>query len=440
MRKIYYTIILFVFFISSCGQKENNDRLKHLSKEEIEKDFDQLTKIIETNVPTPFYSSSKSVYDSLKKAISIDIPNYSSVKEVYKLFYPLVQTLNDAHFSIHLPDDFFSDSSKYFPLKVIIQGNKLFIKENLSVDKRIQNGDEIVKINSVSVKNIIDTIRSCNFKSASEELFFEKWNEDFFYKRLAALFNTNSPFDIEMVSGQHFKISGIYESLLKKDAVDKKEPSFKILDHKIGYLIIPSLDWNTQDGRIFFDKKIDSAFSFFQSNSVSDLVIDIRDNMGGSTLIAKDVLDYIYFKPYTLGLGETSFKNGVIKENTESNLHTPILHSNCFKGKTILLNNVLTYSSGHMMQVGFQYYKMGKTIGEKSSEPLFITGEVHNIVLKNSGLQFYYGTSNFILPGFNKARKTYYVPDVVYTPTIKEQLDGGDILLKKAIATLIEDK
>jgi len=75
---------------------------------------------------------------------------------------------------------------------------------------------------------------------------------------------------------------------------------------------------------------------------------------------------------------------------------------------------------------------MGQTIGEISSEPLFITGEVNNLGLKNSNLQFYFPTSNFILPGFEKRKKTYYTPVVTYTPTLAERLSDQDIFLEKA--------
>ncbi|AHF17256.1 hypothetical protein NIASO_04685 [Niabella soli DSM 19437] len=438
----YAILFLGLFFtinFAACGQPPKNAaNNRYLSRGEIESDFAQLTKIIETNVPVPFYNCSRAVYDSVKKGIASAIPGSAGVQDVYRIFYPLIQILNDAHFSIHLPNDFFSDTMRYFPFKVIIQGNKLFVKENLSTNS-IRKRDEIIAINSIPVKEIIAKMRSCNFKSPGEELFFEKWNEGVFYKRLAALFNLNSWFDIELANGGHFKVQGVREALLK-ELLENNELSFKILEDTIGYLKIPSLAWNKQDDRKNFDNRIDSAFTFFQSKGVGNLIIDIRGNMGGSTILARDVLDYIYFKPYTLGQGEVYIENGVSKENNHASLHTPTAHSNCFKGKTILLNDVLTYSSAHMMQVGFQYYNMGHTIGEISSEPLFITGEVNTVFLKNSSLQFYYGTSNFILPGFKKDKKTFYTPNLTYTPTLTERLNGMDVILEKAKSSIAQGK
>lgn len=437
---IFLSGLLFIICFAGCRQRSNsNDVNRFLTKEEIESDFIQLTKIIETKVPAPFYNCSRAKYDSVKKSISFSIPDSAKLKEVYRRFYPLVQVLNDAHFSLHLPDGYFSDSTKYFPFKVVIQGYKIFVKDNLSTDNRIEKGKEIIRINSIPVKDIIAMIYSCNHNSANERLFFEKWNEGVFYKKLATLFDMKGPFSIELATGQSFRVNGV-EAHFLKDTVKTKESSFKILGNKIGYLKIPSLAWDTPERREDFAKKVDSSFNLFRANKIHDLIIDIRGNMGGSTILAKEVLDYIYFKPYTLGNGQVLIENGIKKEDKNTSFHVPAQHSNRFTGNTILLNDVLTYSSGHMMQVGFQYYKMGQTIGEISSEPLFITGEVSSVFLKNSNLKFYFATSNFILPGFKKDEKRYYIPDITYMPDLAERLEGQDVLLEKVKRMVIEKK
>lgn len=432
--------VLFIICFTDCNERSNgNTANKFFTKEEIKSDFAQLTKIIETNVPAPFYNCSKAKYDSIKNSISLNIPDSASLKEVYRKFYPLVQIINDAHFSLHLPEGYFSDSTSYFPFKVIIQGDKIFIKENLSVKTGIKRGSEIVRINSMPVKDIIALIYACNHDPINEKLFFEKWNEAVFYKKLAVLSDIKGPFNIELATGQSFTVDGVKEQVLK-DKLKAKAPSFKILGNKTGYLKIPSLAWDSPERRETFTRKIDSAFIFFQAGQIKDLIIDIRENMGGSSVLARYVLDYIYFKPYTLGQGQVYIKNGAIKENISTSLHTPVRRSTGFTGNTILLNDVLTYSSAHMMQVGFQYYKMGKTIGEISPEPLFITGEVSSVLLKKSNLKFYFASSNFMLPGFKKDERRYYIPDFTFMPNLAERLGKQDVILEKAQQIINESR
>jgi hypothetical protein len=91
-----------------------------------------------------------------------------------------------------------------------------------------------------------------------------------------------------------------------------------------------------------------------------------------------------------------------------------------------------------MMQAGFQYYKMGRTVGETSAEPLFITGEVNSASLKNSKLKFYFASANFMLPGCKKEERSYYIPDVTLAPGLAERLTKEDAMLEK-VKRMIDD-
>lgn len=163
------------------------------------------------------------------------------------------------------------------------------------------------------------------------------------------------------------------------------------------------------------------------------MIIDIRDDLGGSLVLAIDILDCITNKPYTLDWGEESFNNGKLVRDNDTTLHIPAKFAYRFLGETILLTNGLTYSSAHMMAVGFQYYHLGTTVGQMSSEPLLITGEVQSFTLPNSKCLFYFPSSNFILPGFNENKKKHFIPDYEIYPDVSNQLKNKDTSLNFAI-------
>ncbi len=130
-------MIFCSIFLTSCAQSSNRNKAKkYFSKIEIEQDFNELTNTIETKIPSPFYNCLKEKYDSVKQHIQTNIPDSASLSNLYKLFYPLVQVLNDAHFSLYLPDNYFANTTKYLPVKIIIIGDKIFVKENLSNEKK----------------------------------------------------------------------------------------------------------------------------------------------------------------------------------------------------------------------------------------------------------------------------------------------------------------
>lgn len=444
MKNIPYLVLLLSTIITtSCDstirRKENN--ILTLSK--VEADFKALTRHIERDVPYPYYSCPKKSYDSVKRIVAATLHDSMSVVEEYKIFYPLVQILNDAHFSIHLPPDHGElDSGLYFPLTIILKNNRLFVDKNLSTNANIESGDEIISINRMPVKNIIKKVRSCNFKSENEENFFEQWSQRTFSFRLNTLFGFNKEFLIQTNRGA-FNLHGIKEeSLFEKNKSSDSLYSFNILTKgtvKIGYLKIPSLVWNKREQRSILDSFLKASFKKIEESSVQHLIIDIRDNLGGSSVFGKDIFDYITNKPYTFAWGEEHFKNGKIIRDNDTALHIPSQLEYKFTGETVLLTNVLTYSSAHMLAVGFNYYHLGKTVGQMSSEALFITGEVQSFILPNSKCLFYCSSSNFILPGFEENKRNYFIPDFEVYPDVKNQLNDKDTLLNFAVK-LCEDK
>lgn len=430
---MFITIITTFSCDSTLHRNENNI----LTLSQVEKDFKALTGHIERDVPYPYYSCPKKSYDSVKRIIAATLHDSMSVSEIYKTFYPLVQILNDAHFSIHLPVNYEEpDNILYFPLRIILKNNRLYVRKNLSNNTNIESGDEIISINRMPVKSIIEKLRSCNFKSANEENFFENWNEDVFSSRVNTLFGFNTKFSIQTKKGT-FNLKGVKEAMLsEKNKSADSLYTFKILSeniNKIGYLKIASLAWNKPEQRNILDSFLKSSFKKIEENSLQHLIIDIRDDPGGSSGFGKDIFDYITNKPYTFAWSEDYFKNGKLVRDYDTTLYVPAKLQYKFYGETILLTNVLTYSSAHMLAVGFKYYHLGTTVGQMSSEPLFISGEVQSFTLPNSKCLFYCPSSNFILPGFEENKKNFFIPDYEIYPDVRNQLNNTDTLLNFAV-------
>lgn len=435
--------LLITLLNTSCGSTLRQNKDVILSLSQVNEDFKALTLHIAKDVPHPFYTCPKNKYDSVKKIVANKLHDSMSVSELFRTIYPLVQILNDAHFSIHLPDNFKEpDGTLYFPFKIILKNNQLFVFKNLSSNTAIKSGDEIIFINGIPVKTIIEKIRSCNFKSMNEENFFEQWTQITFPFRLNTLFGFDKRFSIQTKKGT-FNLTGIkQEKLSEKNENADRFYTFKILTESIpktGYLKIASLAWEKKEQRSVLDSFLKTSFKKLKDDSVQHLIIDIRDDLGGSSVFGKDIFDYITNKPYTFAWGEEFYKNGKIIRNTDTVLHIPSKFEYKFTGETILLTNVLTYSSAHMLAVGFNYYHLGKTVGQMSSEPLFITGEVQSFTLPNSKCLFYCPSSNFILPGFDENKKNYFIPDYKVYPDFKDQLNNKDTLLNFAVK-LSKDK
>lgn len=436
-NKFNLFFLLITLLNTSCGSTLQQNKDGILSLSQVNEDFKALTMHIEKDVPHPYYTCPKNSYDSVKRIVMNKLRDSMSVFELYRIIYPLVQILNDSHFSILLPKSSNEpDTTLYFPFKVILKNNQLVVFKNLSSNTAIKCGDEIISIDGVLVKSIIEKIRSCKFKSMNEENFFEQTIFFTFPPRLYAVFGFNTNFSVQTEKGT-FNLTGVRkEKLLEENKIPDSFYTFKILTEgmsKTGYLKITSLVWNKKEQRSVLDSFLKTSFKKLKEDSVQHLIIDIRNDVGGSSVFGKDIFDYITDKPYTFAWGEEFYKNGKIVRDNDTVLHIPSKPEYKFTGETILLTNVLTYSSAHMLAVGFSYYHLGKTVGQMSSEPLFITGEVQSFTLPNSKCLFYYPSSNFILPGFEENKKDYFIPDYEIYPDFKDQLNNKDTLLNFAV-------
>lgn len=408
-----------------------------LSFQQAQEDFFTLLHTIEAGVPHPYNEAAKTSYESAKIMAFNALKDGMTTQDVFRVFYPLVQSLHDAHFAVHLPDDIMEDEKiTFFPARVIIDGDRLYVREDLSTGKALKNGSEIYEINGVPSREIIRKISGTEFTRKNYRTFFESRTEAVFHRRLYALWGFSGTFDVK-TADTTCVVPGIAGNMLQEPPRPAYE--FRMTGRETGYLRIYSLVWTSETQRDSLKNLLEESFHTLKSQSVRQLVIDIRGNLGGSSVLAKDILDYVAPGPYTLSAGVDYFHKGQLHSSVTDSMHTPRAGENAFTGKVVLISDVLTYSSAHMMQVGFQHFNMGITVGQESSESLYITGEIQKTVLRNSRIELIAPTVNFRLPGYVESRTEYYVPDHVVYPSLADRLNGTDVLLNKALDILREN-
>ncbi len=415
-----------------------------MSAKELQNDLSIITRHIEKDVPDPFYACPKSAYDSVKKKVYAELKDSMTSIQFYRTVYPLIQILNNSSFTIK-PNEkilnlFKKDSLLFFPFKVLIQGNRLFVLSNLSSDKTIQKGNEIIAINGLSIKTIINKLRSCNFKSRGQEGFFERRYESSFYKWLYLIWGYNGRFSIKVLNHKETTVEGVPEKMVYVSSYpkDRKFYSFKILHkypYKIGYIKVASLVLDKYPRKDSLDDFLQKTFKKIENDSIKKLVIDIRNNPGGNSNLGRSILNYITAKPLELIIGKKFFKNGklitkMINVNKSENI------KNRFLGKTILLINEMTYGAAQMMAAAFQYHHLGKIVGSAGVGTLYEIGSQQKIVLPNSDCTFYYPTKGFLLPGYEKNKKVSFVSDYQVYPTLQDRLYKKDTVLNFALGLL----
>ncbi|WP_214070648.1 S41 family peptidase [Mucilaginibacter sp. dw_454] len=435
---IITSICLLLIFIN-CKPNALPGIDDKISADSLKADFKEITSNIETKVPTPFYLCPKSTYDSIKQTVEASLNKPMTVIEFYQKVSPMFMLLKDGHFQFFLSKKLVENLEQknpelYFPFTVFIDHDRIFVDSCLRSDATIKKGTEILAINTVSSKDILNKLRYGVALKSNEENYFERRNEDRFYRSLLQGMGFRNNFSVKF-AGKTVDTKGVSAKVVATLDDDGHDFSYKIAEGKDGIAYLGIKDLLTENR-----KKLDSGLKIFfkavKQQHVNKLIIDIRNNYGGSTKLARDVFDYITDKKYLMDTGEESLQNSkkIFEIDTVPSIPKPMADK--FMGKTILLTNVLCYSSAHMMANTFQYYKMGTVIGQISTEPLFISGEIQEGITSNTQSRAYFPTTNFYLPGYQKDKVTYFVPDYQVYPTIKERVTGKDAAVDLAIKML----
>lgn len=431
VRILLFISIIVLFSACKEGKKpETQQDVRKITVEAIKADFETLTKTIETKVPDPFIYTDKNRYDSIKLQISNSIQQDMTVDEVLRLFYPLVKVLNNINYALYLPDSLSTDSFvKYFPIHVLIDSGVVYVNE---IDSPFSKGQIIHSINQVSTDSILKLLNAGMLLTDREWEFRYAYLSSVFSRKLYDIIGMSTTFQVG-IGDSIYTISG--QTIQK---IQNAQPmlQFDVWDDSVAYLNVNTFNWGEGAESDSVKVLIRNYFQKLTDEQVPYLIIDIRGVMKGNPAVVTELLDYLTEEPYNLSLKTRFFLH---KQMNDAVLppHQPDYNKLNYKGKVVLLSDILTSGSGHMMQVAFQYYQLGFSIGQPSIYGNIITGQEQEQLLRHSGIEFTYPTVTYILPGFDDSTSLgYYIPNLVIRPSRKNSFNGKDVMIEAAIQSL----
>lgn len=206
----------------------------------------------------------------------------------------------------------------------------------------------------------------------------------------------------------------------------KKINTYKILNENTGYLNVKDFVSDKMD----FSNNVDSIFEKIHNDSISNLIIDIRNNPGGNSELADYLISSIYSKPYKAnskilikrseqyytymrGYFSWWFKPfltfikqindykqtpiGMVYEDIKG-FKNPINIPYRFKGKIYLLINSNTFSTALGFATVIKDYEIGHIIGEQTKSEVNEFGDIYPFDLPNSGLWVWTSAKRYIRP------------------------------------------
>ncbi|HEX2639221.1 MAG TPA: S41 family peptidase, partial [Pyrinomonadaceae bacterium] len=387
-----------------------------LSVEDMRSDLSTLRSIIEQSHPNLYRSSDKSSVERRWLSAQKALKKPMSTIEFLNFVSPLINQYNDAHTSMDLPFEdeafksYIKNDGRFFPFQVMIDGDRLYITGSLG-NTTLAPGTEIIAIGKRSAKQVLSELRPivmgdspAGRDSALQRLFaLYVWQmydnaKDF---ELKIRLPRNSAANVTKAT-----VAGIdYDLLSKVMFGDEPVRSYELTPDVL------VLEINKMQSNDNVKKAIDDAFAKLKEKNYPYLVIDLRKNGGGNSVVGEWALNYLTRRTFNQGgtkevrisqylLDNNKFYSGWIPklkerfpvegdrlvmkyEGDSDQLDTDKW---VYAGKTIMLTSPRTYSSGFMMAEAFSCYKVGRIVGEAPGSYRNLTGELMQFSLPNSKL------------------------------------------------------
>lgn len=439
---VFIKMFLFSSLIFSCKQKKKEVVVQDPVPQRA--DFLQLINKIENAVPCLFQTVDSNWLNTIRENTLAQISASTGTIEFFRLAYPVVAGIKDPHFKLALSDDSASvifEKNKVFPLKLYVGPDELYVKKDYrNVADKIAHGRRILSINHLPAAQIIKALSAGVQYNENEQRFFYSHLERNLNELLLLLLDYKNEFVVELDDGSEYTIEGVFKNDLKeKDTVQNVSYRFLTANHKkAGYLRLASLV--IEDDLSAYDNVFQAFFTQVKNENINDIIIDIRDNYGGSTRVIRNLLEYIAREKYVLAK-EAFYDKETGKPEVRSDAYIhPSKDKTLFKGKIKLLVNENTFSSGHIFVSVFKYYKMGLIIGEPGIEKTVISGELKKEVFDKAGNELWYPNSNFLLNGYKRNNVQSLLPDYIVRRSVTDRINQADPVLELALGLIAKDK
>ncbi|NQX81976.1 MAG: hypothetical protein HRT66_08285 [Flavobacteriaceae bacterium] len=424
MKIIPYAVFIFIFLFSCTSLdkgikgKEYNSELGMISSEKANEDIKYLFERLEKSHYNPYLHVSK---EQLAVKIDSVTGSWKQRDSIQKSEYligtmTLISQTEDAHAGIRwyskdvLPQ---RDSIGYLPIQAYFNGKNELHSRNASFKNQIN--EEIISINGLDAKSLYREALNCL------PGVFEYNNEmasDFFFPAYLYLRGVTAPYTIELKSkikvqikkSELFGFMDLYRTLIPS----KSNYEYKLLEKEN----IGLLNYNSCNNRKAFKVFLDSTFSQIKKEGIKDLIIDIRNNMGGNSSVSNFLMDYITEKQYRQSskrvwkISDASIKDissrgyekrygddfidkyrtkkdsTILDFGTETTLRTPQKVENHFYGKTYVLTGAKTFSSANMLADAISTYDLSTLVGKPTGQRTTDFAEQKSDLLPNSKFPF----------------------------------------------------
>lgn len=343
-------VILFCVLVAVpvLAQKKRYDPEKTFTAKALKEDLDFMKSALEEGHPTLYWYTSTAAMEVAFQQAYEQIREGMTEREYLQLLTPLIENIHCAHTTIRPSKDYAKSLEKegrYLPLEVRIEESyNVYVRHYHGGDSLLKKGDQLLSINQIPANEL-----SRRFVAYSTvDGYANKAKFVFAEKRFASFVNlyVGEPdtFKVQLLRGGSDTLQLSFSSVTRKALVKsgkdrlkqvkekearqqgeehirkslkgekiiaKGKNEFRLIENdsiKAGYLVIRSF---SSPG---FNKLYKTSFRTLQEKQIEHLIIDLRDNGGGSSSAAIELMQYLsadefpYYRMVAMKKKDYSFK------------------------------------------------------------------------------------------------------------------------------------
>lgn len=204
------------------------------------------------------------------------------------------------------------------------------------------------------------------------------------------------------------------------------------IDNEVAILKLDECKYNYE-----YIEKLNNFFDLVKESNIQNVIIDLRDNMGGSCSVIREFLKHIDIESYYFyGVKvRNQNENNLMEINSEK---CPVINSTdgnteLFKGKVICLVSNKTFSSARTFATVLKDNNIAIIAGEPTGGKPCSFGNPIRFETPNFKIKFRVSSRIFKRPAHNCQDDIALFPDVPIYPTIDDLIHKNDVVLNKSI-------
>lgn len=324
-----YSVIFLLATLSSCAsiKRHNEQRASCISPEQLKEDVDYAYSKLQQMHPQLYWyiprQELERKFDSLKQTINEPL----TPLQFYFKLQPVIAGIREGHLSLRIPRKKFTkkeikklehQKGLFSRFEYYVADDRMYIIQNPDSIEHIKPGTEILSINHVPVSDYIKKYRSLISSDGYNTTFQSYFLKDLFFNFYTAENGLASTATIStLYEGKEHTYTLSRESKSENDLEKDKEMRKRTTEKKLNDYVASSNSYNRsfkfldQDSTIAYikvksfsreysDEFYKKTFSKIKDARSEYLIIDVRNNYGGSLYEINNLYSYLSDKPFTL--------------------------------------------------------------------------------------------------------------------------------------------